>query len=130
MTRKSDISTPEGYFEDLQERLSAIPRQQEVSKPSTVIRRFTPYLAYAASLLILVSVGTFVLRKATPAPQVEQVQEDPYWDYYAYLSDALDPDGYYEFTEVDDLSNEDIVNYLLASNVSLEQLAMSYEEGF
>ena len=126
MTRKSDISTPEGYFQDLQERLSAIPRKQVAPKASSNIRRFTPYLAYAASLAIMVAVGTTILRKtATPA-----VQEDPYWDYYAYLSDALDPDGYYEFTEVDDLSNEDIVNYLLASNVSLEQLAMSYEEGF
>ena len=130
MTRKSDISTPEGYFENLQERLSAIPKQQEVSKPATTIRRFTPYLAYAASLLILLSVGTFVLRKTTAAPEVQQVQEDPYWDYYAYLSGALDPDGYFEYTEVDDLSDEDIINYLLASNVSLEQLALSYEEGF
>lgn len=131
MTRKSDISTPEGYFEDLQRRLSAIPQQQTVSRPTTAIRRFTPYLAYAASLLILVSVGTFVLRKTTAVPEVQQVVEDPYWDYYAYLSDALDPDGYFEYTEVEDLSNEDIINYLLASNVSLEQLAMNYyEEGF
>lgn len=130
MTRKSDISTPEGYFENLQERLSAIPRQQEVSKPAATIRRFTPYLAYAASLLILLSVGTFVLRKTTVAPEVQQAQEDPFWDYYAYLSGALDPDGYFEYTEIEDLSDEDIINYLLASNLSLEQLAMSYEEGF
>lgn len=126
MTRKSDISTPEGYFQDLQERLSAIPGKQAASKPSTVIRRFTPYLAYAASLAILVAVGNFVLRKTT-APAV---QEDPYWEYYAYLSGALDPDGYFEYTEAEDLSEEDIINYLLASNVSLDQLAMSYEEGF
>lgn len=130
MTRKSDISTPEGYFENLQERLSAIPRKQEVSKPAATIRRFTPYLAYAASLLILLSVGTFVLRKTTVAPEVQQAQEDPYWDYYAYLSGALDPDGYFEYTEIEDLSDEDIINYLLASNLSLEQIAMSYEEGF
>lgn len=126
MTRKSDISTPEGYFENLQERLSAIPQKQGTSKVSSNIRRFTPYLAYAASLAIMVAVGTTILRKtATPV-----MQEDPYWEYYSYLSGALDPDGYYEFSEVEDLSNEDIVNYLLASNVSLEQLAMSYEEGF
>ena len=126
MTRKSDISTPEGYFENLQERLMTIPNKQVQTKPVSTIRRFTPYLAYAASLAIMVAIGTTILRKtATP-----EVQEDPYWEYYAYLSGALDPDGYYEFTEVEDLSNDDIVNYLLASNVSLEQLAMSYEEGF
>ena len=128
MTRKSDIFTPEGYFEDLQKRLCAIPQQEAETKPSN-IRRFTPYLAYAASLLVLLAVGTAILQKTTAVP-VQEVQEDPYWDYYAYLSDALDPDGYFEYTEVEDLSNEDIVNYLLASNVSLDQLALSYEEGF
>ena len=125
MTRKSDISTPEGYFDNLQQRLSAIPaRQAEEARPST-IRRFTPYLAYAASLLVLVALGNFILRK-TAAPAV---QEDQYWDYYAYLADSLDPDGYYEYTDVEELSEEDILNYLLADNISLEQLAY-YEEGY
>jgi hypothetical protein len=129
MTRKSDISTPEGYFENLQERLLAIPVRQTEATPSTTtkIRRFAPYLAYAASLALLLAVGTSVLRKTATTPAV---QEDPYWDYVAYLSDALDPDGYFEYVEAEPLSDEDIVNYLLASNVSLEQLAMSYEEGF
>ena len=51
MIRKNDISTPEGYFEDLQLRLSEIP-----SQPQTVggVRRITPYLAYAASLVVAV----------------------------------------------------------------------------
>ncbi len=125
MTRKTDISTPEGYFEDLQKRLGAIPQQEVSPAPPTAISRLAPYLAYAASLLILVAVGTFVLRKTA----VPSTQEDPYWEYYSYLSEALDPDGCCEFTEVEVVSNEDIVNYLLASHVSLEQL-VSYEEGY
>lgn len=126
MTKKSDISTPEGYFEDLQQRLKAIPAAAPAREPSKV-RRFAPYLAYAASLALLVTVGNFILRKSTtPA-----VAEDPYWDYIAYLSDALDPDGCWEdYPEQEaSLSNEDIVNFLLAENVSLEQL-VSYEEGY
>ena len=126
MTKKSDISTPEGYFEDLQQRLKAIPAAVPAREPSKV-RRFAPYLAYAASLALLVAVGNFILRKSTtPA-----VAEDPYWDYIAYLSDALDPDGYWEdYPEQEaSLSNEDIVNFLLAENISLEQL-VSYEEGY
>lgn len=126
MTKKSDISTPEGYFEDLQQRLQAIPATAPRRQPSQV-RRFAPYLAYAASLALLVAVGNFVLRK-TAAPAA---QEDPYWDYIAYLSDALDPDGYWEEEQSPEasLSNEDIVNFLLAENISLEQL-VSYEEGY
>ena len=126
MTKKSDISTPEGYFEDLQQRLKAIPAAAPAREPSKV-RRFAPYLAYAASLALLVAVGNFILRKSTtPA-----VAEDPYWDYIAYLSDALDPDGYWEedLSPEASLSNEDIVNFLLAENISLEQL-VSYEEGY
>lgn len=126
MTKKSDISTPEGYFEDLQQRLKAIPATAPAREPSKV-RRFAPYLAYAASLALLVAVGNFILRKSTtPA-----VAEDPYWDYIAYLSDALDPDGYWEegLSPEASLSNEDIVNFLLAENISLEQL-VSYEEGY
>lgn len=125
MTKKSDISTPEGYFEDLQQRLKAIPAAAPAREPSKV-RRFAPYLAYAASLALLVAVGNFILRKST-APAVA---EDPYWDYIAYLSDALDPDGCWDYdSPQEDLSNEDIVNFLLAENVSLEQL-VSYEEGY
>ncbi len=73
------------------------------------------------------TVGNFILRKST-APAVA---EDPYWDYIAYLSDALDPDGYWEegLSPEASLSNEDIVNFLLAENISLEQL-VSYEEGY
>ncbi len=126
MTKKTDISTPEGYFQDLQQRLMALPASAPEKQPSKV-RRFAPYLAYAASLALLVAVGNFVLRK-TAAPAV---QEDPYWDYISYLSDVLDPDGCYEAPASEELSlsNEDIVNYLLASNISLEQL-VSYEEGY
>ena len=84
MIRKNDISTPEGYFEDLQMRLSEIPRRE--SAPSG-IRRLAPYLAYAASLVVAVMLGNFILRQtARPA-------EDDTWTYVSYLADALDPDG-------------------------------------
>ena len=84
MIRKNDISTPEGYFEDLQLRLSEIP-----SQPQKVggVRRITPYLAYAASLVVAVMLGNFILRK-TAAPSA-----DDSWAYVSYLADALDPDG-------------------------------------
>ena len=126
MIRKNDISTPEGYFEDLQLRLSEIP-----SQPQKVggVRRITPYLAYAASLVVAVMLGNFILRK-TAAPSA-----DDSWAYVSYLADALDPDGaaLVDGTawEEEDLTEEDIVNYLIADGISVEHLNyVNYEEGY
>lgn len=129
MTRKNDIITPEGYFGDLQDRLSEIPARQQ---PVSTVRRIAPYFAYAASLLVAVMLGNAVLnRTAAPA-------EDDDWTYVSYLADALDPDGaalyedagWYEEGE-EDLSEDDIINYLIADGISVEHLNyVNYEEGY
>ena len=132
MSKRNDIFTPEGYFENLQSRLSEIP----AARPARVstVHRLAPYVAIAASFLVIVMIGNFVLgRTAAPA-------EDDTWTYVSYLADALDPDGgvpmdmadYYLMDEESEgLSAEDIVEYLLADGISVEHLAyLSYEEGF
>ncbi len=128
MTRKNDISTPEGYFEDLQRRLSEIPVREQRESP---VRRFAPYLAYAASLAVAVLLGNAILRH-TAAPA-----EDNGWDYVHYLTETLDPDGadLYEdagLSGEESLSEEDIINYLIADGISVEHLNyVSYhEEGY
>ena len=130
MSRKNDISTPEGYFENLQMRLSEIPARP--ARVSTV-RRLAPYAAIAASFLAVVMLGNAILsRTAAPA-------EDDTWTYVSYLADALDPDGgvpmdmagYYIEEEGEGLSAEDIMNYLVADGISVEHLAyLSYEESY
>ena len=135
MSRRNDISTPEGYFENLQARLLEIPSREEVtlSSESNVrgFRRLAPYVAIAASFLVAVMIGNFVLRQTT----VPADPEEDTWSYVSYLASALDPDGavpmdmadYY--IEEDGLSPEDIVKYLIADGISVEQLAyLSYEE--
>ena len=130
MSKRNDIFTPEGYFENLQSRLSEIPAQ-----PARVssVRRLAPYVAIAASFLVIVMLGNFVLgRTASPA-------EDDTWTYVSYLADALDPDGgvpmdmadyYLVDEESEGLSADDIVEYLLADGISVEHLAyLSYEAG-
>ena len=129
MSKKNDISTPEGYFGDLQQRLSAIPSQPVRVSP---VRRMAPYFAYAASLLVAVLIGNAVFHRTPAAP------EDDGWTYVSYLADALDPDGASIFdasgwdAEVEEgLSRDDIVEYLLADGISVEQLNyVSYEEGY
>ena len=122
MTKRNDISVPQDYFQNLEQRLSRIP-QQEV-RPTT-LQKVSPWLAYAASLASLATVGGFVFRKAA-AP----VQEDYSWDYISYLSRSVDPDGVVELEENVELTEDDIVNFLLADNsISVELIAeANYEE--
>ena len=131
MSKRNDITTPEGYFGNLQQRLSEIPaRPVRVS----TVHRLAPYVAIAASFLAVVLLGNAVLsRTAAPA-------EDDTWTYVSYLASALDPDGgvpldmadyYLENEESEGLSAEDIMNYLLADGISVEHLAyLSYEESY
>ena len=58
MKKNFPYSSPEGYLENLQYRLSEIPaRRSRIN--------FIPYLALAASFLILLAVGTMVLSRST-----------------------------------------------------------------
>ena len=113
-------------------RLSEIPAQPARVSP---VRRLAPYAAIAASFLVAVMLGNFILgRTASPSA------DDDTWTYVSYLADALDPDGaalvdmYDEWDgleEEEGLSAEDIVNYLVADGISVEHLNyLSYEEGF
>ena len=123
MTKKNDISVPQGYFQDLEQRLRRIPSREV--RP-TVLQQVSPWLAFAASLAILASVGGFIFRKAAqPQP------EDYSWEYISYLSRSLDPDGLIELEENAQLTEDDIVNYLLADNISVELLTeANYEEDY
>lgn len=132
MSKRTDISTPEGYFDSLRTRLSEIPRMQshEAAAPRG-IRRLAPYAAFAASMAVAVMLGSFILRQtAVPA-------EDDGWTYLSYLTQALDPDGAALVDEAawDEeegiLSEEDIINYLLADGITVDHLNyVNYEESY
>ena len=85
MSKKMNYNVPDGYFENLQNRLSAIPAQ--VEKPSRM-QKFTPYLALAACFAIAVMIGNFVLRRST----------------------------------VPVASEDEIIEYLIASDITLAQI--------
>lgn len=120
MAKKTGISVPEGYFAQLETRLQSIPMLE--AKP-TVVQKVAPWLAYAASLAVLAALGNFIFGRAAAT-------EEDAWDYYSYLSESLDPDGQIELMESPTLTEEDdIRSFLIASNISVEQLnELDYEE--
>lgn len=62
MKKRIEYNVPDGYFESLRTKLSAIPA--EVQRPSWV-QRFTPYLALAACFAVAVLLGNLVLNRTT-----------------------------------------------------------------
>ena len=126
MTRKNDISVPEGYFENLQQRLSAIGRTESPAEKVGVVRRFVPYVAVAASMLIAVTVGNWILSRTA----VRDTQSNYESMLIAEAGPLYGPDGYsFLDDEVEDITDDDIVNYLISSGISLEQInAVSYED--
>ena len=125
MTKHSDIRVPEGYFQDLQQRLQAIPEQQAQSPRGIV--RIAPYFAYAASIAILALVGSFIIRRTAIDPSQEETIAQ--WSYVSYLAQSMDPDcATYDWAQ-DALEQDDIVNYLVDEGLTLEEIAY-YEEGY
>ena len=119
MTRKNDILVPEGYFGNLQERLSAIPAQHAVAEAPRGVRRLMPYAAIAASMLLAVTVGNWILRRTA----VRDVQGD----YDSMLiaevlgTSQIDYDRE-EDESADFLTDDDIVEYLIATGTTVELL--------
>ena len=73
MIKKIQYRVPEGYFENLETRLSAIPAQEK--QPSRM-QKFAPYLALAACFALAVLVGNLVLnRTSVPAASDEEIIE-------------------------------------------------------
>lgn len=117
MMVKKDILVPEGYFEDLKERLSALPYSYS-SKNNTF--SFRPYIAFVASIVILVVLGNFILgRTATPDTQGEYESM-----LIAELSSGIDLYDVMtsEEFEAETLSEEEIVDYLISTDISAESL--------
>ena len=126
MIRKNDILVPEGYFGDLETRLSAIPSQCAAGEAPRGVRRFAPYAAIAASMLLAVTVGNWILQRTA----VRDVQGDYDSMLVAEVLGTDELDYYFqEENRVDFLSDEDIVDYLIAAGTTVEQLNyVSYEE--
>ena len=123
MRQKNNYTVPEGYFEGLEERLSRIPR---ASAPAEITPwgKVRPYLTLAAAFAALVVSGTAILRN-TVRPADGMSEEDLLG--YVGLIPATDPYLLFEEEWSEAYSDEDIVNYLIETGVSLEQLAYAQE---
>ena len=123
-------SVPEGYFAHLQDRLLRIPAEQpglETSGetvPAVQGRRLRlrPYLALAASFIAAFIIGNAILKSTAGKP----AEDYTYEQYVAMTSPESIYTMAYEnsvgYDSQDNITDEDIVNYLIASGCSSERL--------
>jgi len=117
---KPSMEVPEGYFDSLKTRLSAIPAKQEERLGTW--SRVRPYLALAASFAAILIIGNAVLSgtagKKSAEPSITEAN-------YAEIILMTNPETIYDMMDktVEEVSDEDIINYLIESGVSTEQLA-------
>lgn len=102
--------TPSGYFDNLKDELKM------VSKKPVIWKRVVPYAAVAAVSALLIAAGGFFL---TRYDDIEFTQED-----YIVFSEDMTNTIFYDSDEqyADVLTEDEIIEYLIYSNVDIEEL--------
>lgn len=116
---KVSYRVPEGYFEGLKDRLEAIPAGK-TAEPG-IWMRVRPYVAMAACFAIAFITGDSILRHTA----MRQGPSDLYNEIsYAELISMTRPESLFLAmeSEHDDLSDEDIINYLIEAGVTTDHL--------
>ena len=125
---RQNISVPEGYFENLRDRLSGIPASEGSRTSSASGWRTSPwpYAALAASMAAIVVAGNFILKTVTPS----QASDSDYSDAFAeMISEANLPQEYYYLAEAEEgPSGEDIIEYLIDNGTTAEYLNYAENE--
>lgn len=116
--KEMPFAVPEGYFETF---------KTEAKKPMvrklTFMDRMAPYAAIAAMFIFLVTVGTLFLDSTTT--EYEMTEED-----YILFSDNMMNSLAYEMEYMSqaadtEISEDDIINYLIYTGVSAEHIELS-----
>ncbi|MGN1219714.1 MAG: hypothetical protein ACI4TU_02095 [Candidatus Cryptobacteroides sp.] len=112
--KKMPYEVPEGYFESFK---ASAARPQR--KKTDIWHKVYPMATMAAMLVVMVTAGTFFLKKATPA------QEMSLEDYIICSGMDITTTSYQTYSSATadaQLSNEDIVSYLIYTGMSAENI--------
>jgi len=118
--RRNPYSVPDGYFEKLPDRMFSAVREnslKEAQRPRG-IRRFAPYASLAAAMLVLLSVGSLLIKRTLI--QEDSANLDNLTAYFDITSLSETDATYYSYDCEKDLTDEDIIDYLIQIGASAE----------
>lgn len=121
--KQNPHTTPEAYFSDLKTRLRSIPGMQEVP---TGWQRVRPHLAMAAAFLAIVAVGTAILRNTAGNPAVASPDSTSQYELAQLVRTSspylYDEDAYTQEEEMSEPTEEEIIEYLISTGVTIENI--------
>lgn len=117
--KESPFTVPAGYFESFK----AKTIKKAIIPVVSPWRRSIPYMAVAASLAFLLSVGSFIQNSISSKNRI--TDEDYILFSNSFISTAeYDGDEAYHFAEAE-IMDEDIIEYLIYLGVSPEAIELS-----
>jgi hypothetical protein len=116
--KQMPYTVPEGYFESFKAQ-AAKPMVRKIDFRA----RIAPYAAMAAVFIFMVTAGTFFLEKSVPE---YQMTEEDYVMFSDNFMNAIAYEMEYGSALAEaELSEEDIINYLIYTGVTAEQIEFS-----
>ena len=114
--RKQAHTVPEGYFEEFKSQMKPYRTAQQ-----NWAERLVPLVSMAAPFILLATAGTFFLQRTTPSEDITQE------DFLVFSNDVSKIDYYEEMDHIADadVADEDIIEYLIYSGVSAEEIELS-----
>ena len=114
--RRQAYTAPEGYFEEFRSQMKPYRRAQH-----NWTEKLVPLVSMAATFILMVTAGTFFLQRTIPSEEFTQE------DFLVFSSDVSRMDYYQEMDHIADagIADEDIVEYLIYSGVSAEEIELS-----
>jgi len=119
------FTTPEGYFENFKMDIGSIQAEEDGQSgirmsENPIFRKLSPYIAMAAMFAAIVAAGTALMKMITPQEDMQEYGSLAYID----MIPVTEPEAiYYSYNhETEDLTDEDIVNYLIYSGTDLEKI--------
>ena len=117
--KESPFTVPAGYFESFK----AETMKKAIIPVVSPWRRSIPYMAVAASLAFLLSVGSFIQNSISSKNRI--TDEDYILFSNSFISTAeYDGEEAYHFAEAE-IMDEDIIEYLIYLGVSPEAIELS-----
>jgi hypothetical protein len=127
---KNPFKIPENYFEKVNRKIiSATVGYDHEVKKTGLYRRLRPYMAVAASIAVLVLISFIGLRLFQPVRHNTQVSAFVYTESTESYFDDIDISTIEKdaasidiYDEVPDISNQEIIDYLLLDNVEITDI--------